>query len=56
MSIIPASQEVEIRRIIDQGEPGQKVGGTTISTKKPGVVGHSFNPSYEEGIGERIVV
>jgi hypothetical protein len=45
MPIIPATLEV-IERISVQGQPGQKVSETLISTNKPDVVVCVCKPSY----------
>jgi hypothetical protein len=41
--IIPATKKVEIRRMVVQGQPRQKVSKNLISTNKPGVVLHCYN-------------
>jgi hypothetical protein len=43
MLIIPAIQEVEIRRIKDGSHPGQKVSKTPISTNKAGCRGRGLS-------------
>jgi hypothetical protein len=53
MSIIPATQEAEIRRIRGtkvQGQPRKKVSKTAppISTKYPSVVAYAYHPKYEK--------
>jgi hypothetical protein len=42
-AIIPATREAEIRTIMVQGQPGQKLVGT-ISTNKPHVVACVHDP------------
>jgi hypothetical protein len=46
MPIIPAIWEGEIRRIMVQGQPGQKVSETPISTNKLAMVVCICNPNY----------
>jgi hypothetical protein len=53
---IPATQDVEIRRIKVVGQPRQKVSQTPILTNNPGMVVCVYNPSYLGGIGRRITV
>jgi hypothetical protein len=42
-SVITATQKVEIRRMVVQGQPRQRVSKNLISTNKPGVVLHCYN-------------
>jgi hypothetical protein len=49
MLVIPAIYEAEMRRIMVQGQPGQKVSKTPISTYKMGIVVHICDPSYTGG-------
>jgi hypothetical protein len=44
MPVIPATQEVEIRKIEVQGQPGQKVSETPISANKQGMVACVCDP------------
>jgi hypothetical protein len=48
-SVIPATEEVAIRKIKVWGQTRQKVSETPISTNKPGVVAHILNSNYEGG-------
>jgi hypothetical protein len=55
--VIPASLEVEIRRIEVQSPPRQKVRETlSPQTNNPGMVLHAYNPSYTGVVGRRILV
>jgi hypothetical protein len=55
--IIPTMQEAELRRIVVQGQSGEKSWQDTISTNKPGMNSGSYlNPSYVGGAGRRIMV
>jgi hypothetical protein len=58
MPVIPATQEMNIRRIMVHVQHRQNVNETPISTKKPDVVVYVFNPapSYMEGIDKRMAV
>jgi hypothetical protein len=49
MYIIPATQEVEIRKRDIQGQSGQKVSETSSQQNKVGVVAHVCNFSYAGG-------
>jgi hypothetical protein len=53
MPVIPATQEVEIRRTVAWGQLGQEV-SKTFSTNRLGMAVHTYNPSYLGGIGRRI--
>jgi hypothetical protein len=50
-----APWEVEIRRIVVWGQPGANSEDLLLSTNKPGILVHTWNPSYVEGIGTRII-
>jgi hypothetical protein len=50
---IPGTREVEIRRIVVLGQPGQKVRETSSKQNKPGT---HLESSYMGGIGRRIEV
>jgi hypothetical protein len=50
-TIIPASWESEIGKIMIQGQPDQKY--NSISTNKPGIVVHSCNPNFVGDTGRR---
>jgi hypothetical protein len=56
MPVIPATWEVDIRRIVVRDQPGQKVSNSHISNKQAGCVSNVYNPSYEEGCGRKITV
>jgi hypothetical protein len=47
---------VEIRRIAVQGQPGQRVSETPISTEKLNVLINFYNPSYMGGIRKMIMI
>jgi hypothetical protein len=49
MPVTPAMQEAEIRRILVQNQPGQKVKEDPISINKLGMVVHFCNSSYVGG-------
>jgi hypothetical protein len=49
-SIIPVTQEVEIRRVMVQGQPRRKVTKTLPATSKLGMVVHACDPSYAGGV------
>jgi hypothetical protein len=51
--VIPATQEVEIERIMVWCQSRQKVSKTPLSTNKYGMVVHACNPSFLGGIGRR---
>jgi hypothetical protein len=55
MPVIPTTLEIKIGRIVVSGLPWQKV-RFPISTNKPSVVAHIFNPSYMVGISRKIKV
>jgi hypothetical protein len=48
MTVIPATQEVEIRRIIVRDQSWQKVSETPISTDKLGMVVTAVIPATQE--------
>jgi hypothetical protein len=52
-SVIPATQEAEIGRMVVLGQPGQKL--DPILTNNPGVW-YICDPSYWGGIGKKIFV
>jgi hypothetical protein len=56
MPVISATWEAEIRRIVVQDQPGQNISKIPSQQYKPGVVLHSFYPSYTGGIGKTIIV
>jgi hypothetical protein len=56
MLVIPATWEVEIRKIVIHHQARQKVSAPPISTNKPGVVVHRCNLSYAGHMGRRITV
>jgi hypothetical protein len=56
VAVIPASQEAKIKRIMDQGQPRQKIRKTPNSANKLGVVVYVYNATYTGGISRRISV
>jgi hypothetical protein len=54
-NVTPVTQETEIRRIMVQGQPGQKV-SKTPSHQTSWVIAYACNSSYKGGIGKRITV
>jgi hypothetical protein len=56
MSIIPAMQKAEIRRIVVPGQPEQKVSEIPTLTNKPSMVGHVCDLTYIGGGVCRITV
>jgi hypothetical protein len=56
VSVIPATQEVEIRRITVQRQARQKVTKTSISTNKSELMVPSCRSNYWGGKGGRIEV
>jgi hypothetical protein len=54
--VIPTTQEVEIRRIVVQGQLGQKVSEIPITNNKVCVVVYTCNFTYPRDIGRRFVV
>jgi hypothetical protein len=55
MSVILATQEVEIGRIEVQDQPKKKISRTHLKKKKNCVI-HIHNPSYAGGVSRRIMV
>jgi hypothetical protein len=53
--VIPATQEVEIGRIMVRDNPGQKGSEIPISTHNLGVIACTCHLRYMGGIGRRIV-
>jgi hypothetical protein len=54
---IPAIQEAEIRRIVVQGQPTQKVSKTPSQLiSQVSVMGLACNPTMQEAVGRRILV
>jgi hypothetical protein len=53
--VILATQEVEIRKIMVQGQAGQIVHETPSQQEKPGLVVYICHPSYMGSINRRIV-
>jgi hypothetical protein len=52
-TVIPATQKVDIRRIVVRGQPWQKISETPISTNKQDVVVTLVIPATQEGeVGE----
>jgi hypothetical protein len=49
--VIPATEVVEIGRIIVQSQPRQNIIKTSISTNKPGMVVYTCHPIYMGDIG-----
>jgi hypothetical protein len=57
MPVIPATQEVEIRRTVVQGQPREKVSETPTSTKQARHGGAACPHSYtQKAVGKRIVI
>jgi hypothetical protein len=54
MSVILATWEAEIRRIVIQGQPRQKVSETPSLQKMLNVVVHTCHPIYAGSINQRI--
>jgi hypothetical protein len=55
-TVIPTTQEAEIRRIMVQGQPEKNISKTPISTNKPDTAAHICSISYLGGISRRILV
>jgi hypothetical protein len=54
--IILAAWEVEIQKIVVQGQPGKKVVKIPISVNKLGMVVYFCNSSYLGSVGRRIAI
>jgi hypothetical protein len=56
MTLIPATQEVEIGRIEVQSQPQQSVSQTPISTKKLSMVLNTCHPTYIGSISRKSTI